>query len=60
MAPGEVSRFVMTVTAEIGERFTLQVTELETPGGSELGGTEYVRDLPRCVYLPVILKDSPP
>jgi hypothetical protein len=60
MAPGEVSTFVMSVTAEIDERFTLQITELETASGTDLGGIEYVRDLPRCLYLPIMLKRSPP
>lgn len=58
MAPHETARMTMTVAAEIDERFTISVVELID--NTEVGGIDYVRDLPRCVYLPVILKNLKP
>ena len=57
MAPNETARMTMTIAAEIDERFTVSIEEWV--GSVEVGGIEYVRDLPRCVYLPIILKSYP-
>jgi hypothetical protein len=58
MGPGETVRMTMTIAAEIDDSFTIDVTQEE--GGVEAGGIQYVRDLPRCIYLPVIMKDTTP
>ena len=58
MAPHETARMSMTVAAEIDERFTISVVELID--STEVGGIDYVRALPRCVYLPVIMKNLRP
>jgi PKD repeat protein len=55
MDPLEIARMTMTIAAEIDERFAVSVTEWS--GGSEVGGITYVRDMPFCIYLPVILRD---
>jgi PKD repeat protein len=58
MAPHETARMTVTITAEIDERFTIRVKE--KIGDDDAGGIEFVRDLPRCVYLPTILKQLLP
>lgn len=58
MAANETARMTMTLAAEIDVRFT--VTVEETKDGESVGGITYVRDLPRCVYLPVIMKETTP
>ena len=54
LTPYETVGMTMTIVAEIDERFTIEVTE--HAGGVEVGGIEYVRYLPNCVYLPLILR----
>ena len=56
MTPGETARMTLTIAAEIDYDFTIEVTEYVT--GTEVGGIDYVRDLPNCIYLPVILRNS--
>jgi len=56
MAPGETARMTLTIAAEIDYDFAIQVTEYVT--GTDVGGIDYVRDLPNCFYLPLILKDA--
>ncbi len=56
LGPSETARMTMTIAAEIDERFTIRVEE--SVGGVKVGGIEYVRDLPRCIYLPIILKND--
>jgi hypothetical protein len=58
MSAHEVASMAMTVTAEIDVKFTIAVTEYS--GGKAVGGIVYVRDLPDCVYLPVITKKTQP
>ncbi len=55
MMPGETARMTLTVAAEIDYDFTIEVAEIVT--GTEVGGIDYVRDLPDCIYLPIILKN---
>ena len=56
LGPYETARMTMTIAAEIDYDFTLEVTEYVS--NTEVGGIEYVRDLPNCIYLPVILKNQ--
>ena len=58
MAPYETARITMTVAAEIDRRFTISVEE--KVGATVVGGIEYVRDLPFCLYMPVIIKNWSP
>jgi hypothetical protein len=58
MAPYETARMTVTVAAEIDERFTIDIEERS--GGKAVGGIEYMRNLPHCVYLPVVLKSWSP
>jgi hypothetical protein len=59
LAAHATSRMTMTVAAEIDQKFTIGVKELKSSDGTELGGIEYVRDIPSCLYLPLILKQYP-
>jgi hypothetical protein len=58
MAPNETARMSMTLAAEIDVRFTVEVEE--TWNDESVGGITYVRSLPRCVYLPIIMKETTP
>jgi hypothetical protein len=58
MTAHETVAMSMTITAEIDEKFS--VTVREKSGGDVVGGIVYVRDLPDCVYLPVITKKTKP
>jgi PKD repeat protein len=58
MAASETVRMTMTVGAEIDVAFTIDIEELIDD--VSVGGIQYVRDMPRCVYLPVILKNLSP
>jgi PKD repeat protein len=58
LAPHETARLTMTVAAEIDERFTISVQE--KAGTEVVGGIDYVRDLPICMYVPVIIKSWSP
>jgi PKD repeat protein len=58
MAPQETATLSMTITADIDEKFAITVRERS--GGEVVGGIVYVRDLPDCVYLPVITKETEP
>ena len=53
------SRLTMTVSAELDQKFTISVQELKSSDGTELGGIVYVRDIPSCIYLPLVLRDDP-
>jgi hypothetical protein len=55
MEPYETATMTLTLTAEIDVRFILQVSELVD--GELVGGVDYVRELPHCVYTPVILRN---
>jgi PKD repeat protein len=59
MAPRETARMTMTIAAEIDERFTISVVEQKV-GGADVGGIEYIRRLPICAYLPLVVKDWRP
>jgi hypothetical protein len=48
----------ITMTAEMGIRFALRITEQVE--SQVIGGVTYVREVPYCVYLPLILKAYPP
>jgi hypothetical protein len=58
LAPHATVPWSMTVTAEIDVMFSISISEKE--GDSLVGGIVYVRDLPDCVYLPVIMRESKP
>jgi hypothetical protein len=58
LGPSETVRMTVTIAAEIDKDFTLRVVEWVS--GKEIGGIEYVRDLPNCLYLPLILKGAQP
>ncbi len=58
MTGHEAASLTMTITAEIDESFTISVTEIS--GSKAVGGIVFVRDLPDCVYLPVIMKKTQP
>jgi hypothetical protein len=58
MSPFETARMTMTIAAEIDERFTIDVTEYVS--GTDAGGIQYVRNLPHCIYLPLISKNWSP
>jgi hypothetical protein len=55
MGPHETARMTLIIAAQIDEKFTISVKE--NIGGSDVGGIDYVRNLPRCVYLPIITKE---
>ena len=55
MAPFETARVTMTIGARIDQKFTIDVTEIVS--GITAGGITYIRDLPACLYLPIVLKD---
>jgi hypothetical protein len=48
----------MTIAAEIDDRFTIDIEE--QADGDTVGGIQYVRELPRCIYLPIIMKLTQP
>jgi hypothetical protein len=58
MNPFETARMSMTIAAEIDKRFVVNAEEWS--GGSQVGGIVYVRNIPVCAYLPLVLKDGPP
>jgi PKD repeat protein len=58
MAASETAHMSMTVTAEIDEKFSIRVEE--KVDGEEVGGIEYVRQMPDCVYVPVITRRAAP
>jgi PKD repeat protein len=58
MLAHETVRMTMTVAAEIDIDFAIDVEE--KVNGASVGGIQYVRDLPRCIYLPIIVKDWSP
>jgi hypothetical protein len=58
MGPNEIARMGMTLAARIDVRFTVDVEE--QVNGTSVGGIQYVRDLPNCVYLPIIMKAYAP
>jgi hypothetical protein len=55
MDPYETAHVTLTLTAEIDVRFSLQVSELVD--GTLIGGVEYVRVLPYCIYNPAIKRN---
>jgi hypothetical protein len=57
MTPHETVHMSMTVKAEIDERFTISVSE--KVASDTVGGIQYIRRLPICRYLPLVLKNSP-
>jgi hypothetical protein len=59
LSPYETVPMTVTITAEIDERFTLYVNE-QRLDGEVVGGVAYLRVLPQCVSLPVILRQYTP
>jgi PKD repeat protein len=55
MTAGETARMTMTISAEVDDKFTVRVEE--RVDSTEVGGIEYVRDLPDCSYLPIITRE---
>jgi hypothetical protein len=52
----EAVRMEMGITAEIDERFSIRVEQ--NLDGLDVGGIEYVRNVPGCAYLPAGLRDA--
>jgi hypothetical protein len=55
LAASETVRMTMTIAAPTDEDFAISVVELIDD--KEIGGIDYIRELPNCLYLPVILKE---
>jgi hypothetical protein len=55
LAASETVRMSMTIAAEIDVDFIIDV--VQRIDDTDAGGIQYVRDLPNCLYLPVILKE---
>jgi hypothetical protein len=55
MEPFETAHMTLTLTAEIDVRFILQVSELVD--SEPVGGVDYLRELPHCVYAPITLRN---
>ncbi|MGD9317501.1 MAG: hypothetical protein PVG56_11740 [Anaerolineae bacterium] len=55
MEPYETAHMTLTLTAEIDVRFILQISELVD--GEPVGGVDYLRELPHCIYTPIILRN---
>jgi hypothetical protein len=58
MTAHETATMSMTVSAEIDERFTISVKE--KVGTKTIGGIDYIRRLPVCRYLPLVMKRAGP
>jgi hypothetical protein len=58
LIPYQRSPITITMTADVGVRFTLRVSEAVE--SQIVGGVTYVREVPHCVYLPLIMRSSPP
>ena len=58
LAPYETAAMTMTIGAEIDEDFVISVKEYVN--SQPIGGIDYVRKLPDCIYLPTILRDHLP
>jgi hypothetical protein len=58
MGANETAHMTMTITAPIDRNFTVRITE--RIGATDVGGIDYVRRLPGCIYLPVIVKGFSP
>jgi hypothetical protein len=58
MSPGETARITVTIEAEIDERFVLHLSEQVDQ--EVVGGIQYVRELPDCVFLPLVMKGVSP
>jgi hypothetical protein len=56
MAAHETAPMSMTITAEIDQGFT--VTVEERAGSTTIGGIDYVRKIPVCSYLPLVMKNA--
>jgi hypothetical protein len=48
----------VSITTEIGMEFTIEIRE--NVNGELVGGIHYLRDLPECLYLPMIERRDPP
>jgi PKD repeat protein len=55
LAPHATVPWSMTISAEIDLKFSISISEMS--GDKTVGGIVYLRDLPDCVYLPVIMKE---
>jgi PKD repeat protein len=53
--PSMVARVAMTITAPIDQHFAVNITQIISD--TEVGGIQYLRDIPICLYLPVITKN---
>jgi hypothetical protein len=58
LIPYQRTPVTITMTAEVGIRFTLRVSEAVE--SQVVGGVTYVREVPHCVYLPLVMRSSPP
>ena len=59
MAPFESVQVTVAVTTEIGIEFTIEVRE--NINGELIGGIHFLRDLPECIFLPLVERfEDPP
>jgi hypothetical protein len=60
MTASEMIAMSVQVVAEIDEKFTITIEEQVHSTGESVGGLELVRDLPSCLWLPIVPRDSSP
>jgi hypothetical protein len=58
MSPFETVRVTVTFSAEIDEKFMVGV--VEKVNDALVGGITYIRELPNCVYLPMLQRNYLP
>jgi hypothetical protein len=56
MTPKETAPMTLTIAARIDKSFTIDVSEYVN--GNLVGGIQYVRIMPDCLYLPVIMRND--